>query len=61
MPNMKVLEYTIREQTPNGTPPVAQPTQDYATHAEVEALTAQLNALKAELESMTKKGATLNE
>ena len=66
MPSMKVLEYTIRDQTPaNGpvaasTPQVTNP-PDYATRAEIEALAAQIDALKAEIEGKTKKGATLNE
>lgn len=66
MPSMKVLEYTIRDQTPaNGpvaasTPQVTNP-PDYATRAEIEALAAQIDTLKAEIEGKTKKGATLNE
>jgi len=66
MPSMKVLEYTIRDQTPaNGpvaasTPQVTNPT-DYATRAEIEALAAQIDTLKAEIEGKTKKGAALNE
>ena len=66
MPSMKVLEYTIRDQTPaNGpvaasTPHVTNP-PDYATRAEIEALAAQIDALKAEIEGKTKKGETLNE
>ena len=63
MPSIKVLDYTIRDQTPANAPISAATntpinTTDYATHAEIEALTARVDALKAQIE---KKGATLNE
>ena len=63
MPSMKVLDYTIRDQTPVNAPISAATnnpinTTDYATHAEIDALTARVDALKAQIE---KKGATLNE
>ena len=66
MPSMKVLEYTIRDQTAGNAPLAAsapQPTNppDYATHAEMDALAARIDAMRAELDSMTKKGAALNE
>lgn len=66
MPSMKVLEYTIRDQTPANAPVAAsnaQPTNppDYATHAEIDALAARIDALRAEMDGLTKKGATLNE
>lgn len=64
MPSMKILDYTIRNQAPVNAPvsasnpaPINSP--DYATKAEIEALAARIDALKAEIES--KKGATLNE
>lgn len=66
MPSMKVLEYTIRDQTPANAPVAASTPQvtnppDYATRAEIEALAAQIDTLKAEIEGKTKKGASLNE
>lgn len=64
MPSMKVLDYTIRDTTPVNAPvsasspaPINSP--DYATKAEMEALAARIDALKAEIEA--KKGASLNE
>lgn len=60
MPSMKVLDYTIRDTTPANAP-VAAPTQQgnnapvYATKADVEALAGQINAIRAEVEGMTKK------
>ena len=66
MPTMKVLDYTMRDQTPANAPisasgqaPINSP--DYATKAEFTALRSEIDALKAELSTMTKKGATLNE
>ena len=62
MPSMKILDYTIRNQTPgNGhvaasTAPGINPT-DYATRAEFDGLRDEINALKAQM----KKGAALNE
>lgn len=69
MPSMKILDYTIRNQTPVNAP-VAAPTVQtenattYATKADLEALAGQLGTLRAELDSMTakrKKEATDNE
>ena len=66
MPSMKILDYTIRDQTrsngPIGAAAQAPITStDFATHAEIDALTARIDAIKAEMDSMTKKGAKLNE
>jgi len=65
MPSMKILDYTIRQAPGNGptTPASAQTINniDYATRAEISALQGEINALKAELENMTKKGASSNE
>lgn len=57
MPSMKVLDYTIRDQTAANGPVSAATahTQDYATRAEIAALTARIDALKAELDGMTKE------
>lgn len=57
MPSMKVLDYTIRDQSAANAPVSAAPTQthDYATHAEINALAARIDALKAELDGMTKE------
>jgi len=57
MPSMKVLDYTIRDQTAANGPVSAATahTQDYATHAEINALAARIDALKAELDGMTKE------
>ena len=62
MPSMKILDYTIRNQTPVNAPvsassPASINSPDYATKAEIEALAARIDALKAEID---KKGATLN-
>lgn len=63
MPSMKILDYTIRDQTPANAPvsasnPASINSPDYATKAEIEALAARIDALKAEIES--KKEAKLN-
>ena len=60
MPSMKILDYTIRDTSPVNAPvaaSTAQPinTPDYATKADIEALTGQINAIRAELAGMTKK------
>lgn len=54
MPSMKVLDYTIRDQTPANAPviPPAMPAvnpSDYATRAEFDGLRDEINALKAQL------------
>ena len=66
MPSMKVLDYTVRDTTPvNG--PISAPSggpinpPDYATHAEIDALTARVDALKAQIDCGAKKGASLND
>lgn len=64
MPSMKVLDYTIRDTTPANAPVAASaaPSNNspaYATKADVEALTARIDALSAEVNG--KKGASLNE
>lgn len=60
MPSMKILDYTIRNQTPVNAPVAASPAQmenasTYATKADLEALAGQLGTLRAELDSMTAK------
>lgn len=62
MPSMKILDYTIRDSAPVNAPVMAQQMQpvnpmDYATKAEIEAITAQLNTLRDEINSMTAKRA----
>jgi len=62
MPSMKILDYTIRNQTPGNSPVAASTTPginptDYATRAEFDGLRDEINALKAQI----KKGAALNE
>ena len=55
MPTMKVLDYTIREAPAQNVPiPTAQPTAEYATHADVEALARQVNAMRAEIDRLSK-------
>ena len=56
MPSMKILEYTVRDNT-SGTSPVNPPQEvpDYAMKTDVEALAAQVEALKSKLETMAKK------
>ena len=63
MPSMKILDYTIRDMTPANGPVAASPAptinaQDYALRTDLEALAAQITALKAQIE---KKGASVNE
>lgn len=60
MPSMKILDYTIRDTTPANAPVAASAPQGnnapvYATKADVEALAGQINAIRAEVESMTKQ------
>lgn len=60
MPSMKVLDYTIRDTAPANAPVAASSTGGnnapaYATKADVEALAGQINAIRAEMESMAKK------
>lgn len=62
MPSMKILDYTIRDSAPVNAPVMAQQmqpvnTMDYATRAEIDAITAQLNTLRDEINSMTAKRA----
>ena len=62
MPSMKILDYTIRNQTPGNGPVSASPAptvnpSDFATRAQFDALQDEINALKAQI----KKGAALNE
>lgn len=66
MPSMKILDYTIRDQTPANAhktaatqTPINTPT--YATQSDLEALNARIDALRAEVDDMNKKGAKLNE
>lgn len=48
LPSMRVLEYTIRDQKPsNGV--FSQPTGDYVTRQEIDALRAELEKLKANM------------
>ena len=63
MPSMKILDYTIRDMTPANGPVTASNStpinaQDFALRTDLDALAAQITALKAQIE---KKGATLNE
>lgn len=57
MPSIKILDYTIRGQTPTSAPvtPTDTTSQTYATKAEVDVLVGQINALKAEIDSLTAK------
>lgn len=70
MPSMKILDYTIRNQTPVNAPVSASPaptinTQDFALRTDLDALAGQINALRAEIDGMTtkrtKKEAATNE
>lgn len=70
MPSMKILDYTIRNQAPVNAPVGASPaptinTQDFALRTDLDALAGQINALRAEIDSMTtkrtKKEAATNE
>lgn len=60
MPSMKILDYTIRSQTPVNGPVSASAAQgvsgqDYATKADVEALAGQISTLRAELDGLAVK------
>lgn len=62
MPSMKVLDYTIRDTAPANAPVAASTVRGnnspaYATKADLEALEGQIDRLKAEMDSMTKKEA----
>ena len=64
MPSMKVLDYTIRDTAPANAPVAASAAQGnnspaYATKADVDVLTARIDALSAEVNG--RKGAALNE
>lgn len=71
MPSMKILDYTIRSQTPVNGPTNASTAQninipDYATKADLAALAGQIDTLRTELDGLTakrgsKKEATANE
>ena len=70
MPSMKILDYTIRSQTPSDAPVSAStPDPNDATKADLQALYGRVEALQSELESITskqpvnkaKKGAENNE
>ena len=63
MPSMKILDYTIRDMTPVNGPVAASPAptinaQDYALRTDLDALAAQITAIKAQIE---KKGANVDE
>lgn len=60
MPSMKILDYTIRDNSPVNGPNSALNNQTinsttYATRAEIEAVTAQIEGIKAQLEGLTAK------
>ena len=63
MPSMKILDYTIRDMAPANGPVAASPAppinaQDYALRTDLDALAAQITAIKAQIE---KKGANVDE
>lgn len=63
MPSMKVLDYTIRDTAPANAPVAASAAPGnnspaYATKADVDALAGQLQALRAEMDSMNTKRTT---
>ena len=59
MPSMKVLDYTIRENTAAAAPAVApagrEPDPQYVTKGEMEALYAQISGLKSKVDKLTEK------
>ena len=55
MPSMKVLDYTIREAPQTAPAPAVNNVPDYATKAEIEALSGQIAARKAEVEEISAK------
>lgn len=66
MPSMKILDYTIRSQTPVNAPVSGSAAQGisgpaYATKADVEALAGQIDTLRAELDGLTTKRSTKKE
>lgn len=54
LPSMKVLDYTIRDQTASNAPVSASaPAVDYATKNDLKAISEQIDDLRDELESLT--------
>ena len=53
MPSMKILDYTIRGNTP--TNPITAPQGDFVTKDELQSLEDKVEALNGKLEAMTKK------
>lgn len=58
MPSIKVLDYTIRNQSTAAAPPITQDT--YATKAEIESINQQIGALRRDVDAMTRKGDSAN-
>lgn len=66
MPSMKILDYTIRDLSPVNAPVGASAhstanSTEYATKAEFTALQGEIDALKAAIGTVDRKGAALNE
>lgn len=59
MPSMKILDYSIRNNTPQETLSEAQ--NEFATKTDVESIRKDIIALKERVASMTKKGDEVNE
>lgn len=53
MPSMRIIDYTIRDNTPKGPNLGAQ--SDYATRSELQSVLDELNALKAKLDGKAAK------
>ena len=59
MPSMKILDYTIRNNTPQET--VSDPHNDFATKVDVESVRKDILALRERVDLLTKKGDEVNE
>ena len=55
MPNIKVLDYTIRDNTNPTTSPNIAPTSDFATKDDILSIEGRINALEGKLERYTHK------
>lgn len=54
MPSMKILDYSIRNNSPQET--VSEPHSEFATKVDVESIRKDILALKGRVDSMTKRG-----
>ena len=58
MPSMKIIDYTIRNETPQGSLSARQ--SEFATKVDVESIREEIVALKGRVDSMMKRGAEID-